>query len=285
MLGHTFDPSDPMPMPILPPPPESALLPFNRCNLPARVIASLEYQQAPAPLALDGVIPLYQDLLERLQQCDSAAQRLTCFRDYMALRFRLPVDDLPPSELAEPQPRPKAHYGRLIRGWLFDADSREGAVWKGWVESRFGLVTRYHREPIPGPDSDAHLRFLEARARGIHNTNALDTQLDLLYTFCQQELRHRFAGRAHLTLYRGSRGNLFGETPAGPVKLFNNLSSFTLDPEEALRFGHKVMQVEVPLTKIVCFDSLLPGQLQGEQEYMVLGGLYQVTPWRGIPPQ
>lgn len=278
--------TDSPPMPPAPAslqPPKSALLPVNRCNLPARIIASLAYQRAPAPLQLDGVVPLYQDLLQRLQQCTTSAQRLACFRNYMAVRFRLPVDDLPPSDLAEPQLRPRAHYGRLIRGWLFDADSREGAVWKGWVESRFGLVTRYHHEPIPGPDSAAHLRFLEERARGIHNTNALEVQLDLLYTFCQQELRQRFGHQTHLTLYRGSRGGLYADTDGQPVKLFNNLSSFTLDPEEAQRFGHQVMRVEVPLSKIVCFDSLLPGQLQGEQEYMVLGGLYRVTPWSGVP--
>lgn len=107
-------------------------------------------------------------------------------------------------------------------------------------------------------------------------------QLDLLYTFCQQELRHRYHPAQHLTLYRGSRGPLFAQAEECPVKLFNNLSSFTLDPEEALRFGPRVMQVKVPLSKIVCFDGLLPG-LQGEQEYMVLGGLYRVTPWRGVP--
>ncbi|SEG85752.1 NAD(+)--dinitrogen-reductase ADP-D-ribosyltransferase [Marinobacterium lutimaris] len=267
----------------LPRAPKSALLSLNRCNLPARVIASLEYQQKPAPLELDGVRALYADLLEHLAQEESPEPRLQAFRNYMTLRFRLPADDLPESDLAEPQPRPKANYNRLLRGWFFDSDSREGAVWKGWVESRFGLLTRFHKEPIPGPESDAYDRFMEERIRGIYNTNALDTQLDLLYTFCQHELVRQYPGRTHLRLYRGSVGKLFGELSDNqPLKLFNNLSSFSLDPEEALRFGHKILEVEVPLTKIVCFDSLLPGQLHGEKEYMVLGGLYRVAPYRGV---
>ncbi|GGC05175.1 N-acyl homoserine lactonase [Marinobacterium zhoushanense] len=266
-----------------PRPPRSALLPINRSNLPARVIASLEYQRHPAPLRIDGVDSLYGDLLQHLSSCRCASERLEQFRNYMTLRFRLPADDLPDSPLDEPQLRPKAHYNRLIRGWLFDSDSREGAVWKGWVESRFGLLTRFHKEPIPSPESDAYDRFLEERVRGIHNTNALETQLDLLYTYCQYELNQRYPGRSHLRLYRGSRGQLFGEHNGTKLKLFNNLSSFTLDPEEALRFGDQVLEVQVPLSKIVCFDSLLPGQLQGEQEYMVLGGLFEVSRFRGVP--
>ncbi|WP_432696637.1 NAD(+)--dinitrogen-reductase ADP-D-ribosyltransferase [Marinobacterium sp. YM272] len=268
--------------PPCPQPPRSALLALNRCNLPAKVIASLEYQLAPAPLELDGVKALYTDLLQQLDRSASAEQRLERFRNYMTLRFRLPATDLPDSDLDEPQARPKAHYKRLLRGWFFDSDSREGAVWKGWVESRFGLLTRFHREPIPGPESDAYDRFMEERVRGIYNTNALETQLDLLYTYCQYELAQRYPSQTHLRLYRGSVGHLFGEYRGRPLKLFNNLSSFSLDPEEALRFGHRILQVEVPLTKIVCFDSLLPGQLHGEQEYMVLGGLYEVTPYRGV---
>ncbi|MBP7548598.1 MAG: hypothetical protein KA754_11675, partial [Corallincola sp.] len=57
---------------------------------------------------------------------------------------------------------------------------------------------------------------------------------------------------------------------------YNNLSSFTRDADAACRFGSQVLAVAVPLTKIVCFDSLLPGPLDGEGEFMVLGGRYRV---------
>ena len=67
--------------------------------------------------------------------------------------------------------------------------------------------------------------------------------------------------------------------PLGPAILcVNNLSSFTREIDEAYRFGSRVYGVEVPLSKIVCFDTLLPGSLGGESEFMVLGGLYPVTP-------
>ena len=64
-----------------------------------------------------------------------------------------------------------------------------------------------------------------------------------------------------------------GETvtiPAGGVAV--------VEIDEAYRFGSRVYGVEVPLSKIVCFDTLLPGSLGGESEFMVLGGLYPVTP-------
>lgn len=274
--------TDIKPPPPFPVPPRHALIPINRCNLPARVLASIDFQLSPIPLRIDGVDALYGDLTRLLSDAETQEARQRCFHDYMTLRFRLPAEDLPDSPLEEPQLRPKAHYSRLLRGWFFDADSREGAVWKGWVESRFGLLTRYHKVPIPGPESDAYDRFMEERVRGIYNTNALETQLDLLYTYAQFELQRRYPDRTHLTLYRGSRGSLYDSYAGRPVKLFNNISSFSLDPEEALRFGNRVLKVEVPLVKIICFESLLPGQLHGEREFMVLGGLFLADHYRGI---
>ncbi len=33
----------------------------------------------------------------------------------------------------------------------------------------------------------------------------------------------------------------------------------------------------VPLSKVFCYTRLLPGMLQGEDEYTVIGGLYEVS--------
>lgn len=258
--------------------PDDAQLPINHCNLPASIIGGLTYQTHPAPLYIDSVKTLYHDLFLLLNKGASHEERARIFQDYMTVRFRLPAPDLPPSPLLdEPQQRPNAHYLRLLRGWLFDPDSHEGAVWKGWVESRFGLLTRYHNGPLEAPGSASYERFMEQRIRGLHNAHTLEIQLDLLYSYCQYELKRRYPHKRHLFLYRGSRRHFFHDRPHHPIKLYNNLCSFTLDAEGAHRFGSQVVRACVPLSKIVCFDQLLPGQLQGEAEFMVLGGLYAVS--------
>lgn len=178
---------------------------------------------------------------------------------------------------ADPPPRPKVNYRRLLLGWLFDSDNEQGAAWRSWVESRFGLLTCFHQEPLPNPDSPEYLRYRQQCNRAIYNTNELYDQLDLLYCFCQQELRLRYPQQEHILLYRGCADLPRYHIEGRDVKLFNNLSSFTLDPESALRFGSKVYEVKVPLTKVACFELLMPRSLEGEQEFMVLGGLYSVT--------
>jgi NAD+--dinitrogen-reductase ADP-D-ribosyltransferase len=113
-------------------------------------------------------------------------------------------------------------------------------------------------------------------------------QLDLLYTFCQDELRRRFPGTRSKTLYRGThdpeeyiirnQGNQAG-SQARRITLvqLNNLSSFSSDPEVAWEFGSSAWEVEVPLAKIVFFSGLLPKSLlSGESEHLVLGGYYNV---------
>lgn len=178
--------------------------------------------------------------------------------------------------------RHKLDYLRLLRGWMFDADSQEGAVMKGWVESRFGLVTRNHSGPTIEPDSEAFLRFTQARVSGLYNTNGLEAQLDLLFAYCQYELTRRKLGSMHLTLYRGvNRLNqhevLWRNADKELVLLLNNLNSFTDDLEYAGTFGDYILRVSVPLTKLLFFPGLLPGVLRGEGEYLVLGGVYRVS--------
>ena len=259
------------------PPFSRICLPINRCNLPAAVLASLTFQRHPVPLELDGIQPHYQDLFEQLSALTDSRSRCQHFADYMAVHFRLPGHPLEPWPEAEPIPRPQANYRRLLLGWLFDSDSDAGAAWRLWVESRFGLCTRYHKEPILDQDAGPYYRFMQACVRATYNTNDLAGQFDLLYSFCQFELRHRYPDTLHLELFRGG-----DEWPAPgpegePVVLYNNLSSFTREVDEAYRFGPRVHAVQVPLSKIICFESLLPGALDGENEFMVLGGYYRVT--------
>ncbi len=267
-------------MPLNPTLPVTARQPINRCNLPAVILGSLTFQRHPTALFIDGVRELHSDLFRRLDREAEREARATLFKDYMVVHFRLehPEDaGLTPGQRVN---RGKADYLRLIRGWAFDPDSREGAVLKGWVESRFGLVPRYHRGPIRTPGDPTFFAYQELRTTGLYNTNALEAQLDLLYTYAQYELEHAVADRDHLPLYRGinrlGEHELLGQEGAEQIVLLNNLNSFTDNRQRADEFGDQILETRVPRSKVFFYNRLLPGLLKGEDEYAVIGGVYGV---------
>lgn len=261
--------------------PRRACLPINRCSLPARILGSLTFQRHPSALQLDGVGEPHHALFEALDTLPDRAARAQRFMDYMTVRFcleQLEEAGLSPNGHGQ---RAKANYLRVVRGWSFDSDGREGAVLKGWVESRFGLQPRHHGEPLRDFSGEAYLHYLEQRAAGLYGTNALEAQLDLLYAYCQYELARRDAG-LHVTLYRGVNHVEEHEVMAQPsrnrqVLLLNNISSFTASRERASEFGDYILCGEVPRAKVFCYTDLLPGRLRGEDEYLVIGGLYEVS--------
>lgn len=261
--------------------PRYARLPINRCSLPAAILGSLTYQRHPVPLTLDGVVELHKALFMRLDGMNDSGERAELFTRHMAAEFSLEQPEEAGWEECAAQDRNKASYLRMVRGWSFDPDGREGAVLKGWVESRFGLLPRHHGGPIRDFSSETYRRYLEMRTQGLYGTNALEAQLDLLYTWCQYELGRQRLGETHMTLYRGvnrvSDHEILSEPEKGKrVVLFNNLSSFTAERERAGEFGDTILQVEVPLAKVFFFHRLLPGRLKGEDEYVVIGGVYEV---------
>jgi NAD+---dinitrogen-reductase ADP-D-ribosyltransferase len=262
--------------------PRDARLPINRCSLPASILGSLTYQLHPVLLALDGVIELHRALFERLGAEADPLVRAGIFQRHMAAAFSLDLPEEAGYSGTAPHGRPKANYLRIVRGWAFDSDALESAVLKGWVESRFGLLTRYHGGPIRDFSGETYRHFLEMRAKGLYGTNALEAQLDLLYSYCQYELGRQRPGETHLTLYRGVNHAREHEVlqERGPGRrrvLLNNLSSFTSARERAGEFGDYIMEVSVPLPKVFFMHRLLPGQLKGEDEFMVIGGVYEVS--------
>ncbi|MBL8260227.1 MAG: NAD(+)--dinitrogen-reductase ADP-D-ribosyltransferase [Candidatus Competibacteraceae bacterium] len=270
--------------------PKSARLPINRCNLPAAILGGLTFQRHPAPLLLDGVAELHADLFPLLDALAEPGERAGRFADYMTVHFRLEALEeagLSVSAVAADAPkkrlklRGRADYLRMVRGWAFDPDSQEGAVLKAWVESRFGLLTRFHGALLDNRAEDAYGRFLESCSRGLYNTNALEAQLDLLYTYCQYELRRQGPDANHLTLYRGfnrlSDDQVLVKLDRRRwIVLLNNLSSFSARRERAEEFGDHLMRVAVPAAKLFFYNRLLPGMLKGEEEYVVIGGIYEV---------
>lgn len=261
--------------------PRSARLPINRCNLPAAILGGLTFQRHPAALAIDGVDALHRPLFRMLDEMDEAPERAEGFMRYMQRHFRLTQPEDAGLTASSPRAKAKANYLRMVRGWAFDPDGREAAVLKGWVESRFGLTPRHHREPLHDPTSAAYAHYMEARAAGLYGTNALEEQLDLLYAHCQYELLRQHGGRTHLHLYRGVNRIDAHEQLAvlggrREVVLLNSVNSFTSSRERACEFGDYILAVEIPLPKIFFFNRQLPGMLKGEDEYVVIGGLYEV---------
>jgi NAD+--dinitrogen-reductase ADP-D-ribosyltransferase len=260
--------------------PRDARLPINRCNLPAVILGSVTYQRHPTPLRLDGISELHAELFDFLDRGADSSERAQLFRDYTAAHFCL--DDLEAAGLTDSSSaRAKANWMRILRGWSFDADGREGAVLKAWVESRFGLLPRFHGEPLRDFAAPAYLRYQEMRASGLYGTNALESQLDLLYAYCQYEFCQITTADIWLTLYRGVNRLADYERLAGSdeeqVVLLNSLTSFTSSRERAGEFGDYIMTTRVPLPKIFFHYRLLPGILRGEEEYLVIGGAYEVS--------
>lgn len=261
--------------------PRQARLPINRCNLPADILGSLTFQRAPVALVLDGVREFHRGFFALLDTLDDAQQRAEAFVLHMNASFYLKEPEQAGHSAQTTHKRHKADYLRMVRGWSFDSDSREGAALKGWVESRFGLLPRHHGGPIRDFSGEAYRRYLEMRASALYGTNALEAQFDLLYTYCQYELARQYPAATHLSLYRGVNRVDEHETLATLEKqrrvvLLNNLNSFTSSRERADEFGDYLLMAEVPLTKVFCHSKLLPGLLKGEDEFIVIGGVYEV---------
>jgi NAD+--dinitrogen-reductase ADP-D-ribosyltransferase len=261
--------------------PRNARLSINRCNLPAVILGSLTFQRHPVALEIDGVRAIHRRLFAHLDEVRDLRQRAGYFMDYMVVYFRLEaLRDVGLTD-GRKRLRGRADYLRMVRGWAFDPDCREGAVLKAWVESRFGLLTLYHGGALNDRTAETYLHYQEARSKGLYNTNALEAQLDLLYTYCQYELQRQLPEQTHLGLYRGF--NHLGDDQLlekidrrKRVVLFNNLSSFTSSPERANEFGDHMLYAQVPLAKIMFYNRMLPGFLKGEDEYVVIGGVYEV---------
>lgn len=265
-----------------PPLPETARLPINRCNLPAAILGSLSFQRYPQALLIDGVHELHQQLFKHLDRLDQHHERAQCFINYIAAHFFLDQPQEAGFDNSTRMDRSRANYQRILRGWLFDPNGREAAVLKGWIESRFGLLPRFHRTVISNADTDAYRWYEQERALGLYNTNALESQLDLLYGYTQYELKKRANNHSHLTLYRGlNRLEKFESLAVSehnrPIVLFNNLTSFSSQRERAEEFGDKIVIADIPLAKIFYFSGLLPGLLEGEDEYVVIGGVYEIS--------
>jgi NAD+--dinitrogen-reductase ADP-D-ribosyltransferase len=249
---------------------------FNRCNLPPWAIASSRFDEDPQPIEIQGVRESNRFLFDLLERIDDPDERARRFDDWMNVRFQL--HHWQEQATAEARRSLRNGYLRFLRGWGIDSSSIEGAVLKGWVESRIGIPPTFHRERLEARDPAAWERYVADRTRGHARTSAIDAQLDLVYTFTQYELARRHAGERTLTLWRGQNdlaGHEIVETlgPREWVLRMNNLCSFTDDRERAWEFGDVVLEAHVAIPRIFFAGHLFPRSiLRGERELLVIGG-------------
>ena len=108
--------------------PRFARLPINRCNLPAAILGGLTYQRHPTPLTIDGVADLHRPLWSLLDDIPRADERAERFAGYLRQHFRLEQPEDAGFSPGHASGRAKASYLRVVRGWAFDAESREAAI-------------------------------------------------------------------------------------------------------------------------------------------------------------
>ncbi|ABS27230.1 NAD(+)--dinitrogen-reductase ADP-D-ribosyltransferase [Anaeromyxobacter sp. Fw109-5] len=249
---------------------------LNRCNLPPWVIASCQFNEHPVPLEIQGVRSSNAFLFRALDALDDPVARALTFDDWISVRFQLHSW----AEQATPSARRslKNSYLRFLRGWGMDASSIEGAVLKGWVESRMGIAPCFHRAPIRDLHGPEYARYALDRTRGSACTSAILDQLDLVYTFTQYELARRRPGERWVTLWRGVNDPGDHEVVAEVgrrerIVRLNNLCSFTDDRERAWEFGSTVWEVRVALPRVFLAPDVFPRAiLRGEREWLAVGG-------------
>lgn len=253
-------------------------------------LASTGFNEQAPELHIAGTRETQPGLFALLDRCDDLTEAREVFVHYLSIAFGLQATEKPAigsAASAEPR-RWRGSWRRLLQGWGMDANGVAGAVLKGWVESRFGLVPTFHKAPLAHFPSPAWVAYLEEKTSSRHHSNNIHQQLDLLYEFCQRALA-RFPLPApqmqgpHVRLWRGSN-RVEEQLLQGTLRerrcrvRLNNIVSFSLSPEEASCFGDWVFELLVPCSKLLVFPGLLPGQvLQGEQEVIALGGDYDVV--------
>jgi NAD+---dinitrogen-reductase ADP-D-ribosyltransferase len=256
----------------------------NLVGIPTDLVASCAFNDHPMPLHISGVREMNRNLFEMLAQAADEREAGEAFACYMMAMFG--VDP----ELREGPRGPggtrryRSSFLRLIKGWGYDSNGPEGAVLKGWVESRFGIFPTFHKDIIRRVSSGTWTTYVEEKMSSRFHNNAIYIQLDLLFEFCQWELAHFAApGQTHLTLYRGI--NSFDEHQLVEkidrhtvVMRLNNLTSFSCEREVADCFGDTILAARVPVAKVLFFNTLLSTHpLKGEGEYLVIGGEYRLA--------
>lgn len=253
----------------------------NLIGITTDELASYEFNTNPLPLHIAGTREASAGLFAQLEQQTAYDACGQIFQDYMCVVFGFEPEQRLRSDAAGRR-RYRNSYLKLIQDWGLDSNNAQGAVFKGWVESRFGLFPNYHKQRLANFMDHDWLVYIEEKMHSRYHNNCIYMQLDLLYEYCQWVItRFHKPAATHKTLYRGINAldahqlwqNAAGET----ILSCNSVVSFTDRRSIASEFGSVILEVEVPMVKLIFFTDLLPQHaLHGEAEYLVIGGQYQV---------
>ena len=254
----------------------------NLIGLSAAYSAIQEFNKSPKALQISGTRESAAGLFAQLSKQATPQACGQVFQDYMCVVFGFETEQRLGNDPSGRR-RYKSSYLTLIQDWGLDSNNTQGAVFKGWVESRFGLFPTYHKENIANFMGKAWINYIEEKMNCRYHNNCIYMQLDLLYEYCQWYIQHfQFPATSHKTLYRGinslNEHLLLNDTNTRhKVIRLNNISSFTDKRSIASEFGAYILEIKVPMAKLVFFSELLTRHaLHGEAEYLVIGGDYQV---------
>jgi len=249
----------------------------NLVGIPTGLLASARFNDAPVALHIAGAREMNRALFDMLAEAPTALEAARAFTLYMSAAFALDPEQQNGRQY-------RSSYRRLLKGWGYDANSPEGAVLKGWVESRFGLFPTFHKVPLTRLLSKDWMVYVTEKMSSRFHNNAIMMQLDILFEYCQWALQHSHVNDTkHFTLYRGMNALdehhvIEREGRNRYIVRLNNLTSFSVDRDMAGCFGDSILEARVPAVKILFFNTLLPQHpLKGEGEYLVIGGEYRVT--------
>jgi len=260
---------------------------INLVGRPTELLASFTFNEHPAPLHISGVREMNGSLFEMLEHATDLADAGEAFTCYMMAMFGIDPEQREDSRHrgnGAGGRRFRSSFLRLIKGWGYDSNGPEGAVLKGWVESRFGLFPTFHKEAIRRISTGPWTTYVEEKMSSRFHNNAIYVQLDLLFEFCQWALQRLvMPGQSHLTLYRGTSSfdehQIVEKIDRHTVLMrLNNLTSFSSDRDIAGCFGDIILTARIPVCKVAFYNGLLATHpLKGENEYLVIGGEYRVS--------
>jgi len=128
---------------------------------PSEWLASCAFNEAPVPLHIWGVREMNPSLFSMLERAGDLAEAGEAFFCYMMAMFGLDPEQR--DAASGGKRRYRSSFRRLIEGWGFDSNGPEGAVLKGWVESRFGICPSFHKEIIERVSSRAWAAYVEEK--------------------------------------------------------------------------------------------------------------------------
>ena len=103
-------------------------------GIPAGLLASTDFNDYPLPMHIGGTREANRSLFDRLDQASSLEMATSCFQDYMDVLFGFEPEQRKAMG-SDGRRRFRSSYPRLLKGWAFDANSPEAAVFKGKVST------------------------------------------------------------------------------------------------------------------------------------------------------